>query len=123
MAQRRAPVKSHSELLDANRRLQDEVAHRQRIEAALRDSSEQLRRLIETANDAVVTIDERGCVSVWNAKAEETFGWSAAEAHGRPVAELVIPPEHRAAHTAGLARFVATGASSMLNRRVELEAM
>ena len=96
---------------------------RNRSEAALRASAAHLRLVIDTALDAVIMIDAAGKVRGWNTQAERTLGWSREEALGRPMADLVIPPETRDAHTRGLARFVATGEARVLNRRIEIEAM
>jgi len=52
--------------------------------AELAQAKEQLRLIIDTALDAVVTIDRRGVVTGWNPHAEAIFGWQAADALGRP---------------------------------------
>jgi PAS domain S-box-containing protein len=84
---------------------------------------EQLRAIIDTAHDAFVAMDAEGKVTDWNAQAEAISGWKRKEALGRPLATLLVPPRHRAAHAAGLARYLATGEGNMLNRPVEIEAL
>ncbi|MDQ6683613.1 MAG: PAS domain S-box protein, partial [Pseudomonadota bacterium] len=79
--------------------------------------------ILENSNDAFIGIDERGDVTDWNGEAERTFGWTRKEALGKSVAELIIPPEQRAAHAAGLARFRLTGEGPVVNRRIEIEAL
>lgn len=79
--------------------------------------------ILAAALDAVITIDEDGCVVELNPAAEELFGYSRPEALGQRVSELVIPPGLRAAHCAGLERVLAGGPSKILGRRVELTAM
>ena len=59
----------------------------------------------------------------FNAAAERTFGYARAEAIGTPMVELIVPPHLRAAHSRGLARHLATGASNILGRRIEADAM
>ncbi|HWM08991.1 MAG TPA: PAS domain S-box protein [Solirubrobacteraceae bacterium] len=86
-------------------------------------SSEWAARAIEAALDAIVTIDSAGVVVGVNAAAEAMFGYSRAEAVGRPLADLVIPPEYRERHRAGLARLVAGGEPHILDRRIELHAL
>ena len=49
------------------------------------------RAMLDVAFDSVVTMDERGDVVAVNRAAERTFGYSAEEMVGRPVAELIIP--------------------------------
>jgi PAS domain S-box-containing protein len=67
-------------------------------------------------------MDETGTITEWNRQAEKTFGWSRAEAIGR-TAETIIPPRLRAAHRAGLRRFLATGHGARSARWIELNAM
>jgi PAS domain S-box-containing protein len=94
-----------------------------RQEASLRESEAHIRSMLDGALDAVVGMDAAGLVTYWNPQAEVTFGWSPQEAIGRDLATLIVPPEHRAAHTAGLQRYLETGEGPMLNRRVEVEAV
>ena len=55
----------------------------------LEGSEERYRRIISSAFDAFVGIAENGTVVDWNAQAEATFGWSALEAIGKPVEEML----------------------------------
>jgi PAS domain S-box-containing protein len=99
------------------------VIERRRATDSMRSSEERTRSILETASDAFVGMDETGLVTEWNRRAETMFGWTRSEALGRPVAELVVPPQHREARSAGLQRFLATGDGPVLGRRVELSAM
>src|SRR5215831_208819 len=73
-----------------------------RAEEAARAGAERLRLLLDTAYDAFVAIDAGGLVIDWNCQAEKVFGWSRAEALGRRLADLVIPPRSRDKHQLGL---------------------
>jgi len=79
-----------------------------------------LEAMLASSLDAVVTIDGTGRVLTFNRAAERTFGYAAADALGRDVAELIIPPALRERHYAALSRHVETGERTILNRRVEL---
>lgn len=87
------------------------------------DLPERYRALLFAALDCVVTMDHAGRVAEWNPAAERTFGWSAAEAAGREMAELIVPPSLRERHRAGLARYLAGGDAAVLDRRVEITAL
>jgi len=82
-----------------------------------------LQPVLDTALDAVVVMHRDGTVAAWNGLAETTFGWSKAEALGRFMADLIIPPQHREAHSEGLARYNRTGEERVLNRRIEITAL
>jgi PAS domain S-box-containing protein len=94
-----------------------------RLAADLRTSEEQTRLVIDTALDAVVSIDIDGRIIGWNAQAERTFGWSRDEAIGRVLSETIIPERYRAAHETGLRRYRASGEGPVVNRRLELSAL
>jgi two-component system sensor histidine kinase/response regulator len=89
----------------------------------LEQSYQSKNAIIESALDAVVSMDLDGRISGWNSQAERTFGWTAEEAIGRRVSETIIPPRLRDAHEEGLRQFRATGASEILNKRIELTAI
>ena len=95
----------------------------QRSHKLLRASEERTRRILETAGDAFVALDETGGIVAWNRQAELTFGWSADEVVGRPLEEIIIPPAYREAHRCGLERFVATGEGPVLGQRLEFSAL
>jgi len=93
-----------------------------RIFALLADGG-RLRAILGAALDCIVAMDASGRVLEWNPAAERTFGWSAAEALGREMADLIVPPALRDRHRAGLARYVAGGAPVLLDRRIEITAV
>ena len=113
-------------LLETMRELGSQVGQfvaRRHAEEAVHASESRLRAMLEAALDAVVTMDHRGRVVGWNHAAETTFGYRADEVVGREMAELIVPPSLRAAHRAGLARFLETEQPVVLDRRVELTGM
>jgi PAS domain S-box-containing protein len=81
------------------------------------------QRIIDSSLDAVLSMDERGTVTEWNAQAETMFGWRRDEAAGRTLAELIVPLQHRDAHEKGLQHFLSTGEGPLLNRRIEITAL
>ena len=82
-----------------------------------------VRQMIDTAHDAVVTIDADSVVLEWNRSAERMFGWTREQAVGRLITDLIVPPQHREAHHRGLRRYLADRTPGILNRRVETTAV
>jgi PAS domain S-box-containing protein len=78
---------------------------------------------VDTALDAVVTMDEEGFITGWSPQAETAFGWTRGEAIGRSLSQTIVPERHREAHQRGLVRYLATGESVVLNKRIELTAL
>jgi PAS domain S-box-containing protein len=100
-----------------------DITERKEAEGRLREGARRYRTLIETANDAFISIDDESTIVEWNRKAEQLFGWTRAEALGRRLTELVIPPEHREAHVRGLCRFLETGEGPVFGQTLELTAL
>ncbi len=95
---------------------------RRRAETALRESEALKSAMLASAYDCVIGMDHRGRVIEFNQAAEETFGYRRDEAVGNDLAELIVPPELRDRHRQGLARYMETGESRILNKRTELSA-
>jgi PAS domain S-box-containing protein len=88
-----------------------------------RRRAERFHEVIETSHEAYVAMDREGRVTAWNREAERIFGLPAAEALGRPVADLIVPEALREAHWEGLRRVQSGGESRVLGKRLELKAM
>ncbi|MDE3067423.1 MAG: PAS domain S-box protein [Verrucomicrobiota bacterium] len=70
-----------------------DITERKKTEAALRESEERYRTLVETVSDyAIYMLNPEGLVTTWNAGAERTMGYSAEEILGKPLA-VFFPPE------------------------------
>jgi PAS domain S-box-containing protein len=108
---------------DTTAQLRAEISRRTDAERNLSDATQRLAALIATANDAVITIDERNSIIDWNAAAERIFGWRRDEAVGRDLADLIIPAAHREHHRRGLASYLRGGPGTIFNRRVETTAV
>jgi len=100
-----------------------DITGSKKAEEILRQSEERTRSIINTAYDAFIAIDTAGMIITWNTQAEATFGWSRAEALGRRLSEIIIPPQHRQAHERGLKHLNTTGHGPVLNQRLELTAL
>lgn len=99
-------------------------------EGTLRDANAQLaaeqqriRVILDHSHDAFVAVNSAGQVTDWNAKAESMFGWSAAEAVGRQLSELIIPAGARAGHERGFRRFTQSHGASLIRNVMEVNAM
>ena len=105
-------VTSRNAAFDALRRSEDQ----------LRASEARARKVVANAYQAIVTIDEVGRVTGWNRFAEKTFGWTAEETIGKRLSDFIVPEAYRAAHDKGLARFLRTGRSAVIDQRIETPA-
>ena len=79
--------------------------------------------ILNNALDCVITIDHEGRIVEFNPAAERTFGYPKANAVGKQMVELIVPPSLRAAHRRGFAHCLATGDGPLLGRRIEVTAL
>jgi PAS domain S-box-containing protein len=70
-----------------------------------------LERIIDIAADAIISMDQRGRIVLFNRGAEETFGYSRDEILGEPLA-LLLPERFRPYHGAHVQQFEESDASS-----------
>jgi PAS domain S-box-containing protein len=110
-----------AELAAANEELRKEIANRKHAEEDLRSSEEKHRVIVETANDAVVSMDERGAILLANPATKRIFGYDPAEIVGKPLT-MLMPEMMRKLHENGFKRYLATGTRHLNWQGVELTA-
>ena len=84
--------------------------HNHRAEVALRDSQERLAGIVESAMDAIISLDSQQRIVVFNVAAEKMFGYTAATMLGQPL-DCLIPAGFRGQHHHHISGFAATGGS------------
>jgi PAS domain S-box-containing protein len=100
-----------------------DITERKRAEAELGQSERRKAAVLDSVLDCIVTMDAEGKLIELNPAAERTFGYTKAEAMGRALADLIIPPALRDAHAAGLKRYLATGEGPLIGKLIEVTAM
>jgi PAS domain S-box-containing protein len=118
-----SPVRSPSGVIVGASKIARDITASKQAQAALLDSERTARGIIDTAMDAFIQMDESGNIVDWNSRAETIFGWSRGEAVGKGLADLIVPERYRASHKEGLRRFLHSGESSILGKRLEIEAL
>jgi two-component system sensor kinase len=98
------------------------IARKQAV-AALQANEMRTRAIVESALDAVVTMDERGIITGWNSQAAAMFGYEESDINGRLLSDTILPHRYREAHSTGLQHYLSSGHGPILNRRVELSAL
>ena len=88
-----------------------DVTERVRNEDLLARSEARLRGILDSAMDAIITVDSRQHVVLFNKAAEDVFGCPRDQAIGAPLAWF-IPARFRGAHASHVERFGATGITS-----------
>lgn len=85
----------------------------------LRESEEKYRVISDTAPAAVFTIDAQSNILFCNPAVERIFGYRPDELIGKTL-DVIIPERYRAAHRAGIARYLRTGEKHIPWTGVEL---
>src|SRR5829696_2803331 len=91
---------------------QSEEKNQAMLEALMRNEA-QLAGIIDSAMDAIITVDENQNIVLFNTAAEKLFSSSAEEARGRPISRF-IPERFRSAHEQYIRKFAEDGGTPRL---------
>jgi PAS domain S-box-containing protein len=97
----------------------DQQAARAAAEQAAHERGALLSGIVETAMDAIVSVDRQFKVVLFNGAASRMFGVSTDEAVGQPL-DRFLPPEHRQAHRHHLELYAAQGQTTRQMGRAAL---
>ncbi|HEY4763781.1 MAG TPA: PAS domain S-box protein [Candidatus Sulfotelmatobacter sp.] len=85
-----------------------DIEDRRRAEEEVKSSEERYRVIVEAASDAVISMDESGCILLANPAITRIFGYNPVELIGKPLT-ILMPEFMRKLHEAGFRRYLATG--------------
>jgi len=87
------------------------LAERRHARTRLHESERRLAGIIESAMDAIISVDEHQCICMFNRAAAQMFGLDAADAIGQPL-ERLIPERFRISHRDHVGTFAQTGVTA-----------
>ncbi|MBF0542143.1 MAG: PAS domain S-box protein [Nitrospirae bacterium] len=91
-------------------------------EQTLQQSEKHFSSVVETASDAIITVDGCGIIVFGNQSVSKVFGFTQEEILGKPVT-IIIPERFRAIHETAFKRFIETGKAKIIGRTLELLAL
>ncbi len=100
-----------------------DITERKERDAAVRQADARTRAMLDAALDGVIMIDHTGAIIEFNPAAEHIFGYAREAVVGRQMVDLIVPLSYRGAHSAGFQRYLASGESTVLGKRIEIRAM
>ena len=100
-----------------------DITERRRTEVALRESEDTFRAIGMATLDAILMMDTAGRISFWNAAAGEMFGYTADEAIGKNLHEILVPERFIPAHRKAFPHFQKTGEGPAMGKLLELSAL
>ena len=113
--------KRTSELTLINQRLQAEIEERELTEISLRENQEKLAGILDNADEAIISINERQQIQLFNQGAEKIFGYRANEVMGEPL-DILLPEVFREIHRQHVENYRKSQkkAHTMSNRNVNI---
>jgi PAS domain S-box-containing protein len=106
-----------------SRKLEDKLAQLEQTKQVIYESEQMFRAITDNAMDAIILIDNEGCISYWNPAAEKIFGYTREEAIGKQLHQLLIPPRYHDSFKKGFISFKETGKGAVAGKSIELQAI
>ena len=88
-----------------------QASGRQAVQGELQEARARITAIVETAMDAMITVDEHQRIAIVNAAAEQLFRWPRAAMIGQNL-EMLLPQRFREIHVSHIERFGTTGVTS-----------
>ncbi len=82
-----------------------------------------LSGIIQTSQDAIITIESSGIITDFNPAAEKIFLYQKSEAVGKNISDLIVPDELREAHKKGLQKATSLPSGQFVGQRYEVPAL
>ena len=117
-----SPVRDASGRITGASKVARDLTGVRKAEAALRESEQRMRAIIETAVDAIVTIDDKGIIESANPAIEKMFGYARAELVGQNI-KMLMPDPYRGEHDDYLRNYLRTGHARIIGIGREVTAL
>ena len=114
-------LQHHEEQLEET--VKQRTADLQNKSAELQESEEKFRLISTNAQDGIIIIGEQEQVIYWNPAAEKIFGYTADEAIGKNLHNLLIPLRYRDFAHNGFNHFQQHGTGHVIGKTLEIQAV
>lgn len=114
---------SEQSLLDMLEEVGHEIGQfvrRSQLDDRFHDEEARKAAVLAAAIDCIITMDMWGKIVDFNREAEATFGHRFENVKGQLLSEIIIPERYRQSHREDIERFLESGSSDSIGRRVEL---
>ncbi len=97
-----------------------DVTQRINIQTLLEQSEERNRLIMNSALNAILTIDKNGLITFWNDSAEKIFGWKREDVFGKKLIDTMFSEENTEATEIEIKHFIKPGQELVLNKQIEV---
>lgn len=97
-----------------------DITHRIQNQKLLEQSEERTQIIMNSALNAIITVDYKGEITFWNDQAELVFGWKEEEVLGKIFTEFIIPERNIELWNHSIYQYLTEGHNEFLNKQVEL---
>lgn len=116
-----SPIRNRDGVIIGTSEIARDVSEQTIVENERRSGELRFRGILEAAADAIVCINSKGIITVFNRAACEMFGYTTDEVIGRNIT-ILMPAATAAHHDAYLARYMATGVANVIGIGREVKA-
>jgi two-component system, LuxR family, sensor kinase FixL len=117
-----SPIRDSTGKIVGASRISHDITRRKAMEQALRESEAKARGILDTAVDAIITIDATGGIESFNKAAERLFGYRPSEVIGKNV-RLLMPEPYHGQHDGYLRNYLQTGQARIIGIGREVVAL
>ncbi|MCK5121614.1 MAG: PAS domain S-box protein [Methylococcales bacterium] len=100
-----------------------DISERLKAEQQVNDSEALKQAMLASSLDAIITVDQAGCICEFNGVAENIFLQKREAVLGRKMVDIIVPSQFRAAHNKGFANYSSSALSKMVRQRIEVSAV
>lgn len=97
-----------------------DVTKRIKTQTLLEQSEERNRLIMNSALNAILTIDKNGLITFWNDSAEKIFGWKREDVFGKKLIDTIFSDENTEATAIEIKHFIKPGQELVLNKQIEV---
>lgn len=100
-----------------------DITKSERIKEILSQQASILKTVTDSARDAIIIMDDQGCISFWNNAASSMFGYSAEEVVGKNLHYLLAPQQFHEEFSKAFHIYKSTGTGAAIGKSLELQAI
>ena len=115
------PLSAHGQGLDCFVEISRDVTEYKNLIRKLQASEKRLRAILDTANDAILSVDSDNRIVLFNNAAERIFGYKREEVLGKSL-NMLVPPQY-GDHYEHVKRFLKTKTPRVIGKTLALTAL